>query len=81
MLTKRISLNPNFDFSQITQTSQRGVGKSSQRLENEYASWIAPAPSKGGRGKTFILAPKKLAVGNYPVKIGTSSFRTGTSII
>jgi transposase len=38
VLTKRISLNPNLDFSQITQTSQRGVGESSQRLENEYAS-------------------------------------------
>jgi hypothetical protein len=38
VLTKRISLNPNLDFSQITQTSQRGVGESSQRLEIEYAS-------------------------------------------
>jgi hypothetical protein len=31
VLTKRISLNPNLDFSQITQSSQRGVGDSSQR--------------------------------------------------
>jgi hypothetical protein len=32
VLTKRISLNSNLDFSQITQTSLRDVGESSQRL-------------------------------------------------
>jgi hypothetical protein len=63
-LTKRISLNPNMNFSQITQTSQRGVGESSQRLRNEYGLWMASTPSKGGRGKAFILIPKKLVIGN-----------------
>jgi hypothetical protein len=48
---------PNLDSSQITQTSQSGVGESSQRLRNEYVSWMTSAPSKGGRGKAFILAP------------------------
>jgi hypothetical protein len=32
VLTKRISLNPNLDFSQINQTSLRGEGESSQRI-------------------------------------------------
>jgi hypothetical protein len=64
VLTKRISLNPNLDFSQITQTSQRYVGESSQRLGNEYDSLVVLAASKGGRREAFILAPKKLADGN-----------------
>jgi hypothetical protein len=33
------------------------VGESSQRLRNEYVSWLAPAASKGGRRKCFILIP------------------------
>jgi hypothetical protein len=61
MAHKEDSLNPNLDFSQ---TSQRGVGEISQRLRNECVSWMAPAPSKGGRGKVFILVPQKLVVGN-----------------
>jgi hypothetical protein len=64
VLTKRISLNPNLDFSQIIQTSQRGVGESSQSLGNEYGSLDVPAASKGGREKSFILAPHKLVVGS-----------------
>jgi hypothetical protein len=52
---KEDSLNSNLDFSQI---SQRGVGKSSQRLSNECVSWMAPAPFKGWRGKVFIPVPK-----------------------
>jgi hypothetical protein len=56
VLTKMISLNPNLDFSQITQISQRGVGESSQRLGNEYGSLVVPATSKGGRVmRTSIL--------------------------
>jgi hypothetical protein len=43
-------------------------------LINEYVSWMAPTPSKGGRGKAFILVPRKLVVGNSPVKTGTSGF-------
>jgi hypothetical protein len=61
VLTKRISLNPNLDFSQII---QRGVGESSQSLGNEYGSLDVPAASKGGREKSFILAPHKLVVGS-----------------
>jgi hypothetical protein len=75
MTPKEDSLNPNLDFSQITQTSQRGLGESSQRLRNECVSWMTPAPSKGGKGKASILVPQKLAIGNLPVKIRTSSFR------
>jgi hypothetical protein len=30
-------------------------------------------------GEDFILGLQKLVVGNYPVKIGTSYFVTGTS--
>jgi hypothetical protein len=41
---------------------------------DEFISWVAPAPSKGERGKDFILVPKKLAVENWPVKTGTSGF-------
>jgi hypothetical protein len=55
---KEKSLNPNLDLSQITQTSQRGVGEGSQRLRNEYVSWLALAPSKEGSEKAFILVPK-----------------------
>jgi hypothetical protein len=32
---KEDALNSNLDFSQITKTSQRGVGESSQRIRNE----------------------------------------------
>jgi hypothetical protein len=47
-------VNPNLDF---TQTSQRGVGRSSQRLENEFGPLVLPVASKGGRVEAFILAP------------------------
>jgi hypothetical protein len=62
VLTKKISLNPNLDFSQITQISQRDVGRSSQRLGNEFDSLVVPVISKGGRGEAFILATKELAI-------------------
>jgi hypothetical protein len=32
-------LNPSLDLSEITQTSQRGVGESSQRLYEECFHW------------------------------------------
>jgi hypothetical protein len=31
---------------------------------DECISWVAPAASKGGREKAFILVPQKLPVGN-----------------
>jgi hypothetical protein len=64
VLTKRISLNPNLDFSQI---SYSGVRESSQRLKNEYGSLVVPAASKGGRGEDFILPKKKLASKNQNI--------------
>jgi hypothetical protein len=70
------------DFSQITQTSQRGVGERSQRLENEYGSLVVSAASKGGRGKLLYLPPpEKLVIENLPVKSETSGFENGTSRI
>jgi hypothetical protein len=36
---KEESLNPSLDLPQITQTSQRGVGESSQRLQDEIFCW------------------------------------------
>jgi hypothetical protein len=56
--TKRISLNPILDLSQITQTSQRGVGVSSQSHANEYVLWMAPTLFKGGRGRFYTCPPK-----------------------
>jgi hypothetical protein len=58
VLTKWISLNPNLDFSQITQTTLRGVGESSQKLMDAYFHWWNQHPSKEGRGQAFILSPK-----------------------
>jgi hypothetical protein len=61
---KEDSLNPNSYFSQITQTSQKGVEESSQKLKNECVSWMTLAPSKGGREKAFLLVLQKLVIGN-----------------
>ena len=55
---KEDSLNPNLDFSQITQTSQRGVGESSQRLRmSVFRGWHQLPPKEGG-GKLLYLSPK-----------------------
>ena len=55
---KEDSLNPNLDFSQITQTSQRGVGESSQRLSmSVFRGWHQLPPKEGG-GKLLYLSPK-----------------------
>jgi hypothetical protein len=44
----------------------------SQMLRIGYVSWMAPAPSKGGRGEAFILAPQtscwKLASKNWNIQ-------------
>jgi hypothetical protein len=50
----------------------------SQRLKEEYFCWWNQQPLKEGRGK-LLYYPQKLAIRNYPVEIGTSSFRIGTS--
>jgi hypothetical protein len=38
--------------------------------------WLYQQPPKEG-GRSFYICPKKLAVGNYPVKTETSGFETG----
>jgi hypothetical protein len=58
VLIKRISLNSNLDFSQITETSLRGVGRSLQRLMDVFFHWWNQQPPKKGRGEAFILNPK-----------------------
>jgi hypothetical protein len=72
VLRKRISLNPNLDFSQITQTSQRGVGESSRMLRNEFGSLVVLAASKGGREKLLYLPPQtshwELASKNWNIR-------------
>jgi hypothetical protein len=51
-------LNPSLDLSEITQTSQRGVGESSQRLYEEcFHSWNQQSPKEGG-GSFYSCPPK-----------------------
>jgi hypothetical protein len=57
---KEDSLNPNLDFSQITQTSPRGVGGDHKGLVMSIFM-DGTSPSKGERGKAFILVPKKIS--------------------
>jgi hypothetical protein len=54
---KEDSLNPNLDFSQITQTSPRGVGVSPQRFRDEYCRWHQHPP-KEGEGKLLYMSQK-----------------------
>jgi hypothetical protein len=42
---------------------KRGWGELTMAYD-ECISWVAPAASKGGRGKAFILVSQKLAVEN-----------------
>jgi hypothetical protein len=59
VLTKKISLNPNLNFSQIIQTSERDVGRRSQRLENEFGSLLYQQPPKEGRGSSYACPSLK----------------------
>jgi hypothetical protein len=61
--TKRMSLNPSLDFSQINQTSLRGVGERSQSHKDMHFHRWNQQPSKEGRG-SFYTIPQNLAVGN-----------------
>jgi hypothetical protein len=72
VLTKRILLNSSLDFSEINQTSLRGVGERSQRLMDMYFHWWNQQPLEEGEGKILYVSPQKLAIGNYPVETGTS---------
>jgi hypothetical protein len=58
VLTKSISLNPSLDFSQINQTSLRGVGERSQKAQGCVFSSVAPQALKGGKGEAFTLSHK-----------------------
>jgi hypothetical protein len=74
MLTKRILSTHHSSFlTNHKILTKRGWGELTKAYD-ECISWVAPTASKGGRGKAFILVPQKLAIGNLPVKIGTSSF-------
>jgi hypothetical protein len=68
---KEDSLNPNLNFSQITQSPQRCVMESSHRLKNECVLWIVSTPSKGRKGKFLYLSQKtrhlKLASKNWNI--------------
>jgi hypothetical protein len=72
VLTKRISLNPTLNFSQINQTSLRDIGEMSQRINDAYFYWWNQQPPKEGGGKAFILSPKnshwKLASRNQNIQ-------------
>jgi hypothetical protein len=72
MLIKRISLNPILDFSQIDQTSLRGVGQRSQRLKDVHFCWWNQHPPKEGGGKLLYYPPKssrwKLASTNQNIR-------------
>jgi hypothetical protein len=58
VLTKRISLNPSLDFSQINQTSLRGVGERSQILMDVYFCWWNQQPPKEGGGELLYMSLK-----------------------
>jgi hypothetical protein len=58
VLTKRISLNPSLDFSQINQNSLRGVGERSQRLKGVYFYWWNQQLPKREWGKLLYYSPK-----------------------
>jgi hypothetical protein len=64
VLTKRIlSIHHLVFLTNHKILTKRGWGELTKAYD-EYSSWVPPAPSKGGRGKVFILVPKKLVVGN-----------------
>jgi hypothetical protein len=64
MLTKRILSTHHLGFlTNHKILTKRGWGELT-KAQDECISWVAPAPSKGGRRKSFILVPQKLAVEN-----------------
>jgi hypothetical protein len=48
----------SLNFSQIIQTSLRGKGKRSQRLQEEYFYWWNQHPPKEGGEKLLYYPPK-----------------------
>jgi hypothetical protein len=64
VLTKRILSTHHLGFlTNHKILTKRGWGELT-KASDECISWVAPAASKGGRGKAFILVPQKLAIGN-----------------
>jgi hypothetical protein len=64
VLTKRILSTHNLGFlTNHKILTKRGCGELTKAYD-EHISWVAPATSRGGRGKDFILDPKKLDVKN-----------------
>jgi hypothetical protein len=58
MLIKRILSTHHLDFLINHKIlTNRGWGELTKALD-ECIPWVAPAASKGGRGKAFILVPK-----------------------
>jgi hypothetical protein len=72
MLTKMIlSTHHLYFLTNQKIISNRSWGELTKALD-ECILWVTLTASKGGRGEAFILVSQKLAVENYPVKIGTS---------
>jgi hypothetical protein len=64
VLTKRILSTHHLSFlTNYMIITKRGWEELTKILD-ECILWVAPAASKGGRGKDFILVPQKLAIGN-----------------
>jgi hypothetical protein len=64
MLTKRILSTHHLGFlTNHKILTKRGWGELTKAMD-ECILWVAPAASKGGRGKAFILVPQKLVIGN-----------------
>jgi hypothetical protein len=64
VLTKRILSTRHFDFlTNHKILTKRGWGELTKAYD-ECILWVAPAPSKGGRGKAFILVQQKQAIEN-----------------
>jgi hypothetical protein len=58
VLTKRILSTHHLGFlTNHKILTKRGWGELTKALD-EYISWVAPATSKGGRGKLLYLSPK-----------------------
>jgi hypothetical protein len=64
VLTKRILSTHHLGFLTNHKILTKRGWREHTKAYDECISWVAPAPSKGGTGKAFILVPEKLAVGN-----------------
>jgi hypothetical protein len=68
VLTKRTLSTHHIGFlSNHKIPTKRGWGELTKAYD-ECISWVAPAPSKGGRGKAFIPVFQKLANKNWNIR-------------